>query len=263
MPKIKVNDVNLYYEIRGHGFPFVMITGLGGNIDYWDPRLLDALSKRFKLVLFDNRGSGRSDVSDRKQYTIKLLAEDTVGLMDALNVPKAHIFGLSMGGMIAQELALNFPERVERLILCSTFCGGPKAVLPPLLPPPHIGREVAPPKEAVKNSLRAVFTEEFIRTHSEIVEFTVQQMMKAPAPIEGFMRQLDAIKKFNTYDRLKQIKAPTLILHGKKDIVIPPENALILAEEIPNAKLVYLENSAHGLVEEIDKVIKAILDFLS
>ncbi|MEM3703331.1 MAG: alpha/beta hydrolase, partial [Candidatus Bathyarchaeia archaeon] len=124
MPKIKVNDVNLYYEIRGQGFPFVMITGLGGNIDYWDIRLLDELSKRFKLVLFDNRGSGRSDVSDR-QYTIKLLAEDTVGLMNALGIPKAHIFGLSMGGMIAQELALNFPEKVEKLILCSTFCGGP------------------------------------------------------------------------------------------------------------------------------------------
>lgn len=264
MPKTRVNDINIYYEIRGEGFPLVMISGLGGNIDFWDPRLLNELSKKFRLVLFDNRGSGRTDVSD-KQYSIKLLAEDAAGLMDALGIPKANVLGISMGGMIAQELALNFPEKVEKLVLCSTFCGGPNAVQPS----PEMARLLAtdrrgiPPEEIVRNSLRIIFTDEFIKNNPEIIEFTIQQMLKAPAPNEGFMRQLSAIGKFDTYDRLPNIRAPTLILHGKKDILVPPENGLILAKGIPNAKLVYLENTAHGLVEEMDKVISVLLDFLT
>jgi len=264
MPKIKVNDMNIYYEVQGEGCPLVMIMGLGGNIDWWDPRLVHELSNKFKLVMFDNRGAGRTDVSN-KQYSIRLFAEDTASLMDALGIPRAYILGISMGGMIAQELALNYPEKVEKLVLCSTFCGGANAVQPP---PEVLGmlaadRSTLSPEEIARITIRLIFTEDFIKSNVEFVELAIQQMLKAPISNEAFMRQLNAITEFDTYDRLPQIKKPTLILHGKKDILVPPENASILAKAIPNAKLVYFENSAHGLVEEVDEVISVLLDFLT
>jgi pimeloyl-ACP methyl ester carboxylesterase len=129
MPKVKVNDVQIYYELHGDGFPLVMINGLGGHVYTWNPDHIRELLKRFKLVLFDNRGAGRTDLSD-KEYSIKLFADDTAGLMNVLGIPRAHVFGISMGGMIAQELVINYPKKVEKLVLCSTSCGGAKAVQP-------------------------------------------------------------------------------------------------------------------------------------
>jgi len=128
MSKVKVNDIKMYYDVQGEGFPLVMVMGFLGSASCWDPRMVLPLSDKFKVVVFDNRGAGRTDVSDR-EYSIKLFAQDTVGLMDALNIPRAHVLGISMGGMIAQEVALNYPRRVEKLILASTFCGGAHSVL--------------------------------------------------------------------------------------------------------------------------------------
>lgn len=264
MPKIKVKDINIYYEIRGQGAPLVMIMGLGANIDWWDPRLINALSRKLKLILFDNRGAGRTDISD-KPYTIKLFAEDTANLMDALGFTRANVLGLSMGGMIAQEFALNYPEKVEKLVLCSTFCGGAKAVQPSpeVLEMLTVDRSKLSPEEIAKIMVKLIFTEDFIKNNPLFIKLSIQQMVKAPISNEAFLRQLDAIAGFDTYDRLPQIKAPTLVLHGKRDILVPPENGAILAEAIPNAKLVYFENSAHGLSEEVDKVASVLLDFLT
>ncbi|MGQ9459741.1 MAG: alpha/beta fold hydrolase [Candidatus Bathyarchaeaceae archaeon] len=264
MPKVKVNDIQIYYEMYGEGFPLVMIMGLGANIDWWDPRLIQELSKKFKLVMFDNRGSGRTDISDR-QYSIKLFAEDTAGLMDALRISRAHILGISMGGMTAQELVLNYPEKVEKLVLCSTNCGGAKSVLASqeILEILTADRSALSPEEIVRATIPLLFTEDFIKENPDFVELSIQQMLRAPISNEGFMRQLNAIMEFDTYERLPQIKVPTLVLHGKRDILVPPENGAILAKAIPNAKLVYFENSAHGLIEEMEKVISVLLDFVT
>lgn len=264
MPKVKVNDIQVYYEVRGGGFPLIMIMGLSGNVDWWDPRMIQELSKKFKLVMFDNRGAGRTDVSNRR-YTIKSFAEDTAGLMDTLGISRSRVIGFSMGGMIAQELVLNYPEKVEKLVLCSTYCGGTKSVPPSeevteLL---SADRSAFSPEEIARMTIPLLFTEDFIKKNSDLVEFSTQQIFKAPISNEAFMRQLNAIMEFDTYDRLPQIKAPTLILQGKRDILVPPENGSILAEAILTAKLVYFENSAHGLVEEMDKVIHVLLDFLA
>ncbi|NIU84053.1 MAG: alpha/beta fold hydrolase [Candidatus Thorarchaeota archaeon] len=263
MPKVKVNDIQVYYEIQGEGFPLIMINGLGGNIDTWDPRLIQELSKKFKLVIFDNRGAGRTDVSNGK-YTIKLFADDTAGLMDALGISRAHVFGISMGGMIAQELVLNYPEKVEKLVLCSTNCGGEKSVQPTLevIEPLMVDRSALSPEEIVRMAIPLIFTEDFIKSNPDFVDFSIQQTLRVPISNETFMRQLNAIMEFDTYARLPQIESPTLISHGKQDILVPPENASILAETIPNAKLVYFENSAHVLAEEMEKVLPALLDFL-
>lgn len=108
MPKVKINGVNLYYEIQGDGFPLLLIQGLSENVYWWDAPMIDELSKHMKLVIFDNRGVGRSDALEG-DLTIEIMAADALGLMDALNINQAHILGHSMGGMIAQELALKFP----------------------------------------------------------------------------------------------------------------------------------------------------------
>jgi len=264
MPKVKVNDIQIHYEVYGAGFPMLMITGLSANIDWWDPRIIQELSKKFKVVVFDNRGAGRTDISNRT-YSIRLFAEDTAGLMHALKISRAHVFGISMGGMIAQELALNYPEKVEKLVLCSTNCGGAKAVLPSheVFKMLMADKSAVSPEDIVKMTMPLLLTEDFIKGNLDFVELRVQQMLRAPISTEAFMRQLNAIMTFNTSDRLSQIRTPTLILHGKKDILVPPENGSILAEAIPNAKLVYFENSAHGLIEEIDKMIHVLLAFLT
>ena len=264
MPKVKVNDIQVYYEVHGEGFPLIMIMGLSANVDWWNPRMIQELSKTFKLVMFDNRGAGRTDVSDRR-YTIKLFADDTAGLMDVLGISRAHVFGVSMGGMIAQELVLNYPEKVEKLVLCSTYYGGTKSVLPSeeVLGMLRADRSALSPEEIARMSIPLLFTKDFIKKNPDIIEIAIQRFLKAPISNESFMRRLNAIMEFDTYDRLPQIKAPTLILHGKRDIFVPPENGSILAEAIPNAKLVYFENSAHGLIEEIEKMIHVLLDFLT
>jgi len=264
MPKVKVNDIQIYYEVHGDGFPLLMITGLSANVDWWDPSLIQELSKNFKVVMFDNRGAGRTDVSDRK-YTIKLFADDTAGLMDVLGISRAHVFGVSMGGMIAQELVLNYPEKVEKLVLCSTFCGGKKAVQPSRKVQELLSadRSAFSPEEIIRMSIPILLTEDFIKKNPDFVEFIIQQFLKAPISNEAFTQQAIAITEFDTYDRLSQIRAPTLILHGKKDILIPPENGSILAKAIPNAKLVYFKNSAHELIEEMEKMIPILLDFLA
>ena len=264
MPKAKVNDIQIDYEVHGEGFPLIMIMGLSGNIDWWDPRMIQEISKNFKLVMFDNRGAGRTDISD-KRYTIKLFADDTVGLMDALGIFRAHVFGISMGGMIAQELALNYPEKVEKLVLCSTTCGGTKSVLASQKVQRMLmaNRNTVSPEEIVRMTIPLLFTEDFIKKNPDLVEIAIQQILKAPISNKAFMRQLNAIMEFGACNRLPQIRAPTLILHGKRDILVPPENGSILAEAIPNAKLVYFENSAHGLIEETEKVIRVLLNFLT
>lgn len=260
---MRVNDIRIYYEVHGEGFPLIMIMGLGGNIDWWDPRMIQELSKKFKTVMFDNRGAGRTDVSDRR-YTIRLFADDTAGLMDALGISRAHVLGISMGGMIAQELVLNYPKKVEKLVLCSTTCGGTTSVPPSedVMGMLMADKSALSPEEIAKMTIPFLLTEDFIKKNPDFVELMKQQILKAPISNEAFMRQLNAIIEFDTHDRLPLIRAPTLILHGKQDILVRPRNGSILAEAIPDAKLVYLGKSAHGLAEETRVVINTLIDFL-
>ena len=263
MPKLNVNDIQVYYEVHGEGTPLVMIMGLGGNLDWWDPRMVQELSKKFKTVLFDNRGAGRTDVSNR-EYAIRLFADDTAALMDGLGISRAHVLGISMGGMIAQELALNYPQKVEKLVLCSTLCGGEKSVLPSGVAMGSLtaDRSTMSHEEVAKMVIPVILTEDFVKKNPDYVELQLQRILKAPISDEPYRRQLSAVMRFNAHDRLLQIKAPTLILCGRKDILVPPGNGPILAEAIPNSRLVYLERSAHALAEDLDEEINTIIGFL-
>lgn len=260
-----VGDIKIYYEIRGEGPPIIMIMGLSANKDWWPPQLVDKLSEKYRLILFDNRGAGRSDKPDIP-YTMKMFANDTIGLMNVLEIKRAHIFGVSMGGMIAQEIAINYPNRVEKLILGCTTCGGPKGIMPSqeVLQMMTKARGEMPPEEyARKYVVPLLFTKETVEKRPEIIETFVKSYSIAPIPDFAYRRQLEAVIRHDTYDRLNKIKAHTLILHGKKDILVPPENADVLAEAIPNSKLVIFDNVGHAFIAEaLDETCKAILEFL-
>ncbi|MFX1273518.1 MAG: alpha/beta fold hydrolase [Promethearchaeota archaeon] len=258
MPIINVNDINIYHEVHGEGFPLVMIMGQSGNVDWWDPSLIDILSKNFKTIIFDNRGVGQTNDMD-EDYTFKTLADDTIGLMDALNIKQAHVFGLSMGGQIAQEIAISYPNRVKKLILCSTMCGGYQAVIPSREVIEKVLKGVSDPEEIAS----LVFTKKFIENNPIELEKIIQIVKKTPISRESALRQDKAGKRFKSFKRLKMIKNTTLIMHGKKDILVVPENGELLENSIPNAKLVYFKHSAHSIyAEEPELFIKILLEFL-
>lgn len=260
MPKIKVNDINIYYEIHGEGFPYVMIMAMAGDVNWWTPEIIEASSQNFKTIIFDNRGTGQTD-EPAIDYSMKLFADDTVGLMDALNIEKAHILGVCMGGLIAQEIALTYPDRVERLILGCTHCGGSKQI-----PPSNkiIRKMMSPKKMTPDDFISLSFTEDFIKDNPGFIESYKQLMLKTPISSDSFQRQKQAIMGFSSGMRLKKIKAPTLIIHGKEDVIVPPGNAEILLKRIPGAKLIMLDNVAHFLFQpNPERVHNAINDFLT
>jgi len=277
MPKVKVNDIQMYYEVKGKGFPLVMIQGMNGNLVMWDPRLVEGLSKHFELVLFDNRGAGRTEISKR-EYTIRLFADDTAGLMNALGIPKAHVLGLSMGGAVAQELAINYPEKVEKLILCSTcsqhrgtqeerrmteaWTQASKEELIKMSLSSPLASEY--PRDFLTDFPMIVYglTSEFVKENPDLARSLLQVFNRYQISPKALMNRYDAMLRFNSQMRLKHIKAPTLVLHGKKDTTVAPEEGSILARAIPNAKLVYFEKSNHLLAEEMGEVIKVITEFL-
>jgi pimeloyl-ACP methyl ester carboxylesterase len=250
--------------VKGKGYPLVMIIGGGANLDWWNPHMIEELSKNFKVVTFDNRGAGRTNVSD-KEFSIRLFADDTVSLMNALGISQANILGWSMGGFIAQELTLNYPEKVKKLILYSTSCGGVKSVPRSQEAAARLTRASAggmSAEEYLRMTILFHHTSDFIDNNPDFVELMIKRMLKAPTSPEVRMRQTGANMRFDSYDRLPRIKAPTLVLSGKRDIGIPPENGSILAKAIPNAKLVFFEKSGHTLNEEMEEVIHSITDFL-
>ncbi len=263
MPKIKVKDINLNYESFGEGFPLIMILGLESNIDWWGRSLLRKISNHFRVIVFDNRGTGRSDAPDIK-FTLKTLIKDTVGLMDVLNIEQAHVFGHSMGGRIAQGVVLNYPKRVKKLIICSSSCGESKLIpaSPEVMHIVRKPRKNQSPEEAAKNMLSIFYTEEFLKKNPKIVEIAIQNMTKVKTSPKSYSQQLEAIATFDVCERLKKINTETCVMHGKKDQLVPPQNGEILAKLIPNAKLVLFKNSGHvPFVEEREKFLKSLIDF--
>jgi pimeloyl-ACP methyl ester carboxylesterase len=262
MPLAQVNGINLYYEIHGTGFPLILIRGLGSNADHWYDQV-PLFSTSYKTIIFDNRGIGRSDKPEM-DYTVPLMAEDVIGLMDALQIPEAHILGGSLGGLIAQQVAIKYPERVRGLILGCTGCGGSHIVR-------HLDKDKhATPEsmygasqEAAEKAIRSLFTEETIERHPEVIQKYIDTSQKHPPDQTTLIRQRNAVQQFDSFDELPNIKATTLILTGRDDVLVPPENSRILAERIPDSRLEIIPGGGHQfLIERSDLVNRLVLDFL-
>ncbi|HVN29913.1 MAG TPA: alpha/beta hydrolase [Candidatus Binataceae bacterium] len=248
MPRIKAGSIEINYDTWGNGEPLLLIMGFGMPGIAWLPSL--PMLAGFKCIYFDNRGTGLSDKPEGV-YTVEQMADDTSNLLNALNIPRAKVFGVSMGGMIAQELTLRHPEQVERLVLGCTTPGGPDAKMAS----PEVGMQLvegtklmaSDPSRAFDIILPLLYPEEFHRAHPEIKQMMLAGMSMMPmTPSESVDRTIAGIMTFNAWDRLGQIKCPTLIVHGEKDLLIPPENARLLKSRIPQAEVFMIPEAGHA-----------------
>ncbi len=261
----RINGIDIHYRVYGGGEPLLMIMGLGANADWWYEPFLEPLTQRFQVVTFDNRGAGRTTPAEGP-YSIPMMVEDTVGLMDHLGWDSAHVLGASMGGMIAQELALEHPQRVRKLVLMVTSCSGGESVLasPEVLTSLSVPREGLSDEEIARTLvLPVLFPQWFMDENPELVEETMRTNLIAPISPACFMAQLNAIIAWSDHPRLGGLRHPTLLITGSEDILIPPENSRILAEAIPDSRLVEYEGGGHGLIVQFpQQVAEEVIAFL-
>jgi 3-oxoadipate enol-lactonase len=250
MTLITVGDININYQVQGSGKPLLMIMGLSFSLHDWGKKFTELLAKHYQLILFDNRDAGLTSPSPRL-YSIVDMADDAAGLLDALNILKAHVFGVSMGGAIAQEFALKYPDKLDKLILGCTMAGGNCSQLG------DIGGVIN------GNLLDLLFTPTFIQNHrQELTEF-LAETTPLHSRDAAFQRQLQAFASHDVCDRLSNIRATTLILTGDSDIAIPPSNSDVLAAKIPDAKLEAIADASHGFsFSHVDTTIDLIDRFL-
>lgn len=247
MPRVEAGNININYELFGEGEPLLMIMGFGMPGAAWTPTL--PFFAGFKCIYFDNRGTGNSD-KPGGPYTIPEMADDASNLMRAIGVEKARVYGISMGGMIAQELALRHPEQVVKLVLGCTTAGGVSAVRPSdeavqkLLEGSK--QMAADPAGAMDTIMPLLMPPDFVTAHPEIKQMMLMGMQMAPpTPPETAERALAGIMMFDAYDRLSQITCPVLIVHGEKDVLMPPGNAAILKQGIPHAEVFMIPEGGH------------------
>ncbi len=247
MPKIQTNGINTYYEIHGSGEPVLLIGGLGADIFLWF-RQVPELSKQFQVIAFDTRGAGQSDKPEQP-YTIRMFADDTAGLLNALQIEKASIVGASLGGLIAQQFALAYPQMVTHLVLTSTGFGGPHMVKPSLFdffPVLFAKRRSGEPAKYIQSWFELFTSKEWCQQHPDLLKQYVDWRVAHPQPPEAYQRQKDAQNTFNGEDLISQIKCPVLIVHGAKDRVVPVKNAHLLKAKLPQAKLVIIPEGGHA-----------------
>jgi pimeloyl-ACP methyl ester carboxylesterase len=259
MPTARIGDINIHYDTCGEGEPLLLIMGYRGSGFMWGDEFITILSHYFRVIYFDNRGTGLSDKPDTL-YTIPIMADDAAGLLRCLGIRQASVFGVSMGGMIAQELVLRHPQMVRRLVLGCTSCGGPQAslasleVLAKLIPPPDMSLE-----EAVQRQWTVMFSPKFLETRQDFLAMLTQRALLYPAPPHTSIRHFMALQRFNTYGRLGMITVPTLVITDADDVIVPPANSLLLATRIHGASLEILTNTGHGFFWEVPWDVAALL----
>jgi pimeloyl-ACP methyl ester carboxylesterase len=263
MPTVKVNGINIYYELHGAGEPLLLIMGLGANATAWEPQI-PAFSREYQVIAFDNRGSGRSD-KPSEMYSMRQMADDAALLLEDLGINSAHVFGMSMGGMIAQELALQHPSRVRTLVLSSTMAGGPNATF---AQPAQIAQFVSlaslPPELAIERGLSFFYSQGFIAENRDSLVERAMRHMHLMAPPQSLQRQVMAVMGFNAHGRLSDIHQPTLSLHGDADVIVPFANSSVLASGISGARMVSYEGVGHGmLLERAAEINAEVLQFLA
>jgi pimeloyl-ACP methyl ester carboxylesterase len=253
----------MHYEDVGSGEPLVLIMGFGGDHMAWALQMAD-FSVRHRLIVFDNRGVGQTDAPDHP-YTTRMMAGDALGLMDALGIDRAHVLGVSMGGMIAQELALASPERVRSLHLAGTF-GRPDAYMLALNSAWRemrigLGRE---------STLRALglwlFSPTTYAERPELIEALLQNSLANPYPqsLAGFLRQGEAVAAHDALERLSAIRCPTLVSVAEDDILVPPRFAREIVARIEDAELRLVTAAGHGyFLERPDVFNELSLDFIA
>ena len=261
MPTAPIRDIMTYYEEAGSGDPLILVMDVGGDLQAWAMQV-PTLSKYFRVITFDNRGAGRTSAPD-KPYSIAGIADDLAGLMDKLGIEKAHILGWSMGGYIAQEFALKYPARVDKLILLATAAnidGYGRAVLTSWI---NARRSNLSREQWQRFTAPYIYSpgllDDAARFERAIVNGTSNPY---PQQDHAFLRQANAILAFDASSRLGAVKAQTLVLGCKDDVLVPPRNSEKLAKLIAGATLKVLDGGHAGALEYPNEYNTAILEFL-
>jgi pimeloyl-ACP methyl ester carboxylesterase len=264
----EVNGISIGYTVQGQGLPLVMISGMNDTRSSWR-RQIGSFKKYFRIITFDNRGAGKSD-KPAGPYTTRLMADDTIGLMDYLGIGRAHIVSHSMGGMIAQELAINYPDRVDKVVLGSTFARQDKNS--------GLSSEVTAMWNAYENSqhtkadlrraARDIPSLALNNWSNRIFLVPLAKILVSIAPISaettvGMLAQFEAVLAHDAADRLALIKAPTLVICGSADRTIKAGSSDLIASLVPRAKLVKLAGGSHYVQwEKRSEYDREVLDFL-
>ncbi len=259
MPYLTNRGARLYWEEHGSGPPVLLIMGLSFTLEMWF-RVLPSLTKSYRAILFDNRGIGRSDVP-RGPYTMRTLADDAAAVLDAAGVTAAHVVGASMGGMIAQELALRSPERVLSLMLGCTSYSGLFGRWPNFRKGPRNAAWLRASRLQRERAMRHMLYAS--GTLDELIEEDIQVRCRCNWSYKGVLSQLAGILLWNSYRRLPFIQAPTLVVHGAEDHLLPPENGRVVASRIPGARFELIPHAGHILMTDQPKAtMRHLLGFL-
>ena len=259
--RVPVGDIDIAYRVLGQGDPIVLIMGYGSTMDMWDPLFLDNLSSKYRVVIFDNRGMGNT-ITPPGNFSIAQFANDTAGLMAALGIEKSHVLGWSMGSFVAQELAIRYPERVNKIILYAGDCGGKEAVMPSPQVLNDLSNTSGSPEESGMRLFNLLFPKDWLSRQPAFYKwFPLPKETSLP---DNIQRQAQAIATWpGACDRLGSIKSPTLVVTGTEDVIAPPQNAFILAQRINASWLVQFEGAGHGLMYQYpDRLARIIADFI-
>jgi pimeloyl-ACP methyl ester carboxylesterase len=257
MPLARLNGININYQVEGQGEPLVMIMGFSAGRSGWMGQIR-FFNRYYRVITFDNRGAGKSD-KPPGAYSTRMMANDTVKLMDLLAIEKAHIMGLSMGGMIAQELAINYPQRVMKLVLASTYARQDQTSGDTLEQAKFL--HLTPEKKAGA-MVGLAFNKPLYRFIFGLLARVQTRFTKASARA-GIAGQSEACLQHDTLERLSSITAPTLVIVGTGDRLIKPVSSEVIADKIPNAKLVRVKGGSHYFSFEMKDVFnREVLNFL-
>ena len=260
MAFVENQGARIYWDEQGVGEPMLLIMELGYTSHMWY-RLRPVLAAHYRTLAFDNRGVGRSD-TPTGPYSIALMASDAAAVLDAAGAEDAHVFGVSMGGMVAQEFALEYPGRARSLILGCTAPGGPNALRAEgeardML----MARVTMSPEEAAEAAVPFIYDS---ATPREWIDEDLSIRRPWFPSAEAYMAQLQGILTWEAYSRLPAIRVPTLVIHGESDRLVPPGNAKLIADRISDAKLVMIPRASHVFVtDQAEAANAAILEFLA
>lgn len=248
MPTIQANGIKMEYECQGSGTPLLLIAGLGYDRWMWH-QMVPYLAQHFQVISYDNRGAGGTD-KPAGPYTAQLLADDAAALLQTLGISQAVIMGHSMGGFIAQALALSYPQMVSQLILSATNFGGPNHIPVTQEALVILMDTKSDPLTRLRNGILVSTAPRFATTQADFIETWVNYRATHPLDVAGYQAQLAIGLGLMAPEacfehKLPQITVPTLILFGAMDKVVPPGNAELLARQLPTSKIVILPDVGH------------------
>jgi pimeloyl-ACP methyl ester carboxylesterase len=261
---IQLGNTRFACSIHGEGEPLLLITGFAALMDYWGLPFINMLSSGFRVIVFDNRGMGGSE-RGTAPFSIEQFAKDSADILDALSIESAHVLGWSMGSFITQELALNYPDKVNKIVLYATSCGGAEAQMPS----PEVTRRLfdttGTPEEMTQRALDLMFPSSWLKENPVFAKgFTSSPMKVYVQHMETIREQVKAIISWGgTYSRLKDLKKETLLLTGTEDYIVPLSNSEMMRGLLPDASLEQIEGGGHGMIYQFpEKIAQVVMNFL-